>query len=97
MALDPDHVEVMIDDEDSVLRLLLTESGFRAQPESGASAWMRAADRPEIAPLADGRLLTSRVDLGGQPHHFVERNGVDVERRETAMTTSVFVQSNAES
>ncbi len=78
---DPDHIEVMIDDADSALAALLANSGFSKLPESGSSAWMPAANRPAITPLADGYQLLTRDDLLSQPHHFLARNGPEIEHR----------------
>lgn len=80
-------IEVMVDDENDVLIGLLTSANFSRLPDAGSSAWMDAADRPQISPLADGFSLLSRHDLREQPHHYIAKNGVDVEQRlnETSM------------
>ena len=78
----PPSVEVMVDDEDSMMCSLLVKAGFGALTDKGASAWMRAEDRPRGSPtLPDGYSLASRAETGLNPHHFIARNGSDVSQR----------------
>jgi predicted N-acetyltransferase YhbS len=72
----------MVDDDDSVMCSLLVKAGFVALADKGASAWMRAEDRPLGSPaLPGGYSLVSRVETCDTPHHLVARNGSDVSQR----------------
>ncbi len=77
----PPSVEVMVDDDDSVMGSLLVEAGFVPLTDKGASAWMRAEDRPLGFSDPDGYSLVSRVETGDTPHHFIARNGSGVAER----------------
>ncbi len=77
-------VEVVLDTADTVMRAVLVRRGFHALDDAPTvvfDAWLAARDRPPVAPLADGYRLACRVDTAGVPHHFVGRNGPDVEAR----------------
>jgi len=78
----PPSIEVMVDDDDSMMSSLLASAGFVALRDKGASAWMRAEDRPlDSLTLPDGYSIASRADTGNTPHHFIARNGPDVSQR----------------
>lgn len=78
----PPSIEVMVDDDDSVMCSLLVKAGFVALADKGASAWMRAEDRPLGSPtLPGGYSLASRVETRDTPHHLIARNGSDVSQR----------------
>lgn len=72
-------VEMLVDDEDSVLIGLLEDAGFR-QESGDVTAWMDVATVPPISPLAEGYSLHSRANTAAV-HHFAERSGLDVENR----------------
>ncbi|MCL1587237.1 MAG: GNAT family N-acetyltransferase, partial [Actinomycetia bacterium] len=77
----PPIVEVMIDDDDSVMRSLVIEAGFVPLADKGASAWMRASSRPAASSEPVGYTLVSRVEIGETPHYFIARNGSGVAQR----------------
>ena len=77
----PPNIGVMVDDDDSVMGLLLVSAGFVPLAGKGISAWMRAEDRPVGSSAPDGYRLVSRTKIGDTPHHFVSRNGPDVAQR----------------
>ncbi|MDY7104063.1 MAG: GNAT family N-acetyltransferase [Actinomycetota bacterium] len=75
------RVETMVCLDDAPLIAILDAAGFVPNPEQGAATWMAAADRPAIAPLADGYRLTDRTTDGGLPHPGIDRNGPDIAAR----------------
>ena len=77
-----DDVEIAVRDNDDNLRALVTESGFSPSDEAHfVATWMRAADVPPIAALADGFTLHDRREGLDRVHHMVARNGDRVEER----------------
>ena len=77
-----DDVEIVVRDDDDTLRALVIQSGFSASNESHfIPTWMRAADVPPIAALADGFTLHDRREGHDRVHHMVARNGDRVEER----------------
>jgi hypothetical protein len=76
-----DHIKSLVDGADSVITSLLTGAGFVRLPETGTSAWMLPRSRRPIAPLAGGYRLVSHNELADRPHHYVARNGPNVEER----------------
>lgn len=77
-----DDVEIAIRDNDDTLRALVIESGFAESDEAYfVTTWMRAADVPPIAGLADGFTLHDRREGLDRVHHMVARNGDRVEER----------------
>jgi GNAT superfamily N-acetyltransferase len=42
---------------------------------------MLAQTRPPVAPLAEGYRLVSRQNLTDRPHHYIDRNGPNIEQR----------------
>jgi RimJ/RimL family protein N-acetyltransferase len=77
-----DGVEVAVRDNDDTLRELVIESGFSSSDEAlFIATWMRAADVPPIAALADGFILHDRREGLDRVHHMVARNGDRVEDR----------------
>ena len=77
----PPSIEVMVDDDDLVMRRLLIEAGFVPLADRGVSAWMSAESRPFASSDPDGYSLVSRVEISDTPHHFIARNGSDVAQR----------------
>jgi predicted N-acetyltransferase YhbS len=56
----------------------LTAAGYRPGPGPGViSAWLDAARRPAVPPLAPGYRLLSRADEPGRVHWLAARNGAD--------------------
>ena len=77
-----DDVEITVRDGDDTLRALVIESGFSPSDEGHfIPTWMRAADVPQIAALADGFTLHDRREGHDRVHHMVARNGDRVEDR----------------
>jgi RimJ/RimL family protein N-acetyltransferase len=77
-----DSVEIAVRDTDETLRALVTASGFSPSDEAHFIAtWMRAADVPAVAALADGFTLHDRREGRDRIHHMVARNGDQVEER----------------
>jgi predicted N-acetyltransferase YhbS len=80
--IDPSGIEVLVDDDDPVMRSLLVEAGFVMLADKGASAWMRAKSRPVGSPtIPNGYSLISRAETGDAPHHFIASNGPSVADR----------------
>jgi len=77
-----DDVEIAVRDTDETMRALVIESGFSPSDEGHfIPTWMRAADVPPIAALADGFTLHDRREGHDRVHHMVARNGDRVEER----------------
>jgi len=77
-----DDVEIAVRDNDDTLRGLVMESGFSLSDDAPfIPTWMRAADVPPIAALADGFTLHDRREGLDRAHHMVARNGDRVEKR----------------
>ncbi len=74
-------VEFEVDRDDAVVRDVVVGRGFEVKEEGLVEAWLAAADRPDLSWLPQGYRLASRLELGGDPHHMIGRNGSDVERR----------------
>ena len=77
-----DDVEIVVRDDDDTLGALVIESGFSPSDEAHfIPTWLRAADVPPIAALADGFTLHDRREGLDRVHHMVARNGDQVEER----------------
>lgn len=71
-------IEVMVDDQDTLMISLLTDAGLARSTYVDGTAWMPAKVAPEVSNLSTGYSLTSRADVSGTPHHMVKRNGSQV-------------------
>lgn len=80
LTADLPSIEMLVDDEDTVLIRLLGDAGFR-QESGDVTAWMDAATPPEVNTLADGYSLHSRAGNASTVHHFAHHNGQEVENR----------------
>jgi Acetyltransferase (GNAT) family len=84
--------DVAVDATDDVLREAFGRHGFMAGVEASTlavtTAWLAAADRPVVSALPVGYRLVSRADMRAHPHHFVRRNGDQVEAR--LLQTSLY-------
>ena len=76
-----DAVELEVDRADDVMREVLVGHGFAIKEDGLAETWLAAEARPEISPLHDDYLLSSRLDTTLRPHHMIQRSGPDVETR----------------
>ncbi|HWC21248.1 MAG TPA: GNAT family N-acetyltransferase [Flexivirga sp.] len=76
----PAGFEIPVDDDDAVLRRLVTDAGLTAG-YSDSTAWLRADDRGAVRPPADGFTLVDRSRRDGVPHPMRERNGEGVAQR----------------
>jgi GNAT superfamily N-acetyltransferase len=74
-------VETLVRDDDAELRELVTGSRFVATDDTSGISWLDAAERPPVAALPDGFVLTDRAQRPGLPHPMVARNGAEVEAR----------------
>lgn len=74
-------VEVLVDDQDTLMASLLIGAGFALSPDGDSTAWMSAEARPKVSGLASGYSLRSRTDASGVRHHMVGRNGPQVGER----------------
>ena len=76
-------VGLEVDRADDVLREVLIGHGFAAEGDGVVESWLAADARPEISPLREGYLLSSRLDTMQRPHHMInrQRNHPDVEAR----------------
>jgi GNAT superfamily N-acetyltransferase len=83
-ALGFETVDIVIDGADTLLRDVLASHGFGAQQAGAlqvACAWLNTDARPAISPLPAGYRLASRQDTMHQPHHMIQRSGVQVQAR----------------
>jgi len=74
------RVAVPVQGGDPTFRDLAERSGL-VPGERSSTAWMDAADRPRVQPLADGFTLVDRAQRSGSPHPMRRRNGEAVEKR----------------
>lgn len=74
-------VQLEVDCDDEALTNVLTDRGFVREDEGIVEAWLDAAERPEITPLAAGYRLSNRLDENDQPHHMIVRSGPAVDER----------------
>lgn len=72
--------EVPVDDADTLFVELAERSGL-APLRQDRTAWLDAADRPEVPALADGFVITDRTERQGTPHPMRQRNGEEVAQR----------------
>ena len=70
-------VAVPVDDEDQRVRALAEGAGLVAGDVSW-TAWLEAADSPQVHPLPDGFVLVDRTQRRDTPHPMRQRNGQDV-------------------
>ncbi len=75
-----EKVQLEVDRIDDVLRDVLSDRGFDIEEGGYVETWMDAEARPEVSPLREGFRVASRLDAKPIPHHFIKRNGVDVEQ-----------------
>jgi GNAT superfamily N-acetyltransferase len=80
-ALGLEGVEVLARDDDFELQGLLDGAGFVAEDERSGTTSMRVDERPEIAALPEGFVLTDRANDTTTPHPMQLRNGEAVEAR----------------
>lgn len=76
----PGGFDVPIRDDDSMFRGFARDSGLFAG-DSDWTAWMDAADKPEISPLADRFTIVDRTQRVGEPHPMQDRNGEGIAER----------------
>lgn len=76
-----DAIGIEADPADATLRAALLERGSTPGDAWLEEGWLDAALRPPVSPLAAGYRLADRRATTDRPHHLVERNGPDVERR----------------
>jgi ribosomal protein S18 acetylase RimI-like enzyme len=74
-------VDVLAREDDVELLGLLAGTGFKADDAPGGTTWMVAADRPDVAALAEGFVLVDRAQRTAAPHPMRQRNGEDVAAR----------------
>lgn len=73
----PNGFDVPISDNDSTFRMFATKAGF-ATGESDSTAWMYAADSPEVAPLSEGFTIVDRTQRAEQPHPMASHNSEEI-------------------
>lgn len=76
-----ENVETEVGRDDAVLRDVLTGHGLEIRSEGLNEAWLDAADRVAVSPLADGYRLCTRADVADRPHHLDRPNRPDAEAR----------------
>jgi ribosomal protein S18 acetylase RimI-like enzyme len=74
-------VDVLAREDDVELLGLLAGTGFKADDTPSGTTWMAAADRPDVAALAEGFVLVDRTQRTAAPHPMRQRNGEDVAAR----------------
>ena len=79
-ALGIERVELEAEPDGAVEAALL-ERGFTAGELGYVEAWLDAAALPPVSPIADDHRLATRAERHDRPHHFVDRNGPEVEGR----------------
>jgi len=72
--------EVPVSDDDRTFQELARRSGFTVSFQD-STAWMNAADRPDVPSPADGFVLTDRTQRRDAPHPMRHRNGDIVAQR----------------
>ncbi|TVR68648.1 MAG: hypothetical protein EA415_16160, partial [Sphaerobacteraceae bacterium] len=72
--------EVPVRDDDRVFTELAQRSGLTAG-DRDSTAWMAAADRPEVMTLPGGFVLSDRTQRQDDPHPMSHRNGESVAQR----------------
>ncbi|HYD08941.1 MAG TPA: GNAT family N-acetyltransferase [Acidimicrobiales bacterium] len=77
----PRAIEVLVRDDDAELLELVTAAGLERTDEPGATTWLDPAQRPPVAPIADGYVLVDRTQRTGTVHPMVARNHPDHEVR----------------
>jgi predicted N-acetyltransferase YhbS len=80
-SLGLEAVVVLARDDDLELPEILAGAGFTADDERSGTAWLDAADRPEVASLPEGFVLLDRAHKEIKPHPMRRRNGDAVEAR----------------
>lgn len=80
-ALGLEAVEVSVRDDDLELLGLLAEAGYLADDLRFGETWMDAADRPDLAPPAEGFSLVDRAQDTRRLHPMRRRSGEEVEAR----------------
>lgn len=83
-----DTVQLEVDRADHLLREVLVGYGFEIEEPGWVETWMAVDARPEISSLPTDYRLGCRLDTSPRPHHLIERNGPDVERR--LLQTSLY-------
>lgn len=76
----PNNFDVPISDNDSTFRKYATNAGFTTG-ESDSTAWMSAADTPDVTTLAEGFTIVDRTQRSDQPHPMASRVGDDIAAR----------------
>ena len=66
-----DAVCLEVDNDDSVLRSVLTDRGFASDGSEFVEAWLPAQARPAISTLAAGYRLSDRSCSLSRPHHMI--------------------------
>lgn len=74
-------VEVLARDDDVELLDMLAGTGFVPGDERSGTMWMDAADRPDVAGLAEGFALVDRTERMTSLHPMRRRNGEAVAAR----------------
>ena len=80
IAVGETPVDVLAPDDDRDLLKLLAMTGFAREGRASGIAWMRAEDRPEVAPPPPTFALADRSEAYG-PHPLAERSGALAETR----------------
>lgn len=77
-----DAVDVLVRDDDVEVQSLAAAAGFVADSDDrSGSTWMKAEDRPDVAPPPQGFAITDRARGAIEPHPMGRRNGEGVEQR----------------
>ncbi|MGI9606462.1 MAG: GNAT family N-acetyltransferase [Acidimicrobiales bacterium] len=81
-----ERVDLEVDQEDTVMREILTGHGFATEEGESASvsvmeSWLVSTSRPAVSHVHDGYRLATRLDTLNEPHHMIDRGGPDIEAR----------------
>lgn len=87
--LGADTVELEVDQEDDVLRSVLTEHGLAVDGDGLIESWMPAEARPPISPVPDGYRLTDR-SAPDRPHHMINVRRIHTDPEPRMKQTSLY-------
>jgi len=80
-ATEPEPVDMIIRDDDTMLIELAERAGFKDTNEPTMTCWMDADERRPIRAIAEGFELLTRSDTSDRPHPMIPRNPDDVADR----------------